>query len=121
MLFLLAVVVVGYSHHRRAALLACVLSIAAFDFGFVPPYYTFNVHEAAYFLTFGVMLAVALVMSQLTTRIRSQAEEAREREQRTAARYALSRELATVDAIPAQIAITERHIAQAGQGEVQPS
>jgi two-component system sensor histidine kinase KdpD len=118
MLFLLAVVVVGYSHHRRAALLACVLSIAAFDFGFVPPYYTLNVHEAAYFLTFGVMLAVALVMTQLTTRIRGQAEEAMEREQRTAARFALSRELATVDAIPAQIAITERHIAQAGQGEV---
>src|SRR6185312_8697586 len=52
MLFLLAVVIVGYSHHRPAALWACVLSIAAFDFGFVPPYYTLNVHEPAYFLTF---------------------------------------------------------------------
>ena len=117
MLFLLAVVVVGYRHHRPAALLACVLSIAAFDFGFVPPYYTFDVHEAAYFLTFGVMLAVALVMTQLTTRIRSQAEDAKEREQRTAARFAMSRELATVDSIPAQIAVTERHIGQAGSGE----
>jgi two-component system, OmpR family, sensor histidine kinase KdpD len=118
MLFLLAVVVVGYRHHRPAALLACVLSIAAFDFGFVPPYYTFDVHEAAYFLTFGVMLAVALVMTQLTTRIRSQAEDAKEREQRTAARFAMSRELATVDSIPALIAIAERHIGQAGSGEV---
>ena len=117
MLFLLAVVVVGYRHHRPAALLACVLSIAAFDFGFVPPYYTFDVHEAAYFLTFGVMLAVALVMTQLTTRIRSQAEEAKEREQRTAARFALSRELAMLDSIPAQIAVAERHIGQAGGGE----
>ena len=117
MLFLLAVVIVGYSHHRPAALWACVLSIAAFDFGFVPPYYTLNVHEPAYFLTFVVMFVVALFMTQLTTRIRSQAEDAREREQRTAARFALSRELATVDAIPAQIAVAERHIAQAGRGE----
>lgn len=118
MLFLLAVVVVGYRHHRRAALVACVLSIVAFDFGFVPPYYTLDVHEAAYFLTFGVMLVVALVMAQLTTRIRSQADDAMEREQRTAARFALSRELATVNSIPAQIAVAERHIGQAGHGEV---
>ena len=46
------------------ALLASVLSIAAFDFVFVPPYYTFNVHDGAYFLTFGVMLVVALIMSR---------------------------------------------------------
>jgi two-component system, OmpR family, sensor histidine kinase KdpD len=118
MLFLLAVVIVGYRHHRPAALLACVLSIAAFDFGFVPPYYTFDVHEAAYFLTFGVMLAVALVMTQLTTQIRSQAEDSKEREQRTAARFAMSRELATVEGIPAQIAVAERHIGEAGSGEI---
>ena len=30
---------------QGAAFLATVLSIAAFDFLFVPPYYTFNVHE----------------------------------------------------------------------------
>jgi two-component system sensor histidine kinase KdpD len=41
------------------------------------------------------MLLVALVLGGLTGRIRDQAEAAREREQRTAALYALSRELAT--------------------------
>ena len=62
--------------------MASLLSIAAFDFVFVPPYYTFNVHDSAYFLTFGVMLAVALSMGQLTARIREQAEAADERERR---------------------------------------
>jgi two-component system sensor histidine kinase KdpD len=40
------------------------------------------------------MLVVALVMGNLTGRIRNQAEAAREREQRTSALYALSRDLA---------------------------
>jgi two-component system sensor histidine kinase KdpD len=61
----------------------------------VHPFYTFSVADVRYVLTFGVMLVVALVMGNLTGRIRSQAEAAREREQRTSALYALSRELAT--------------------------
>src|SRR5690349_21765064 len=87
MLYLLAIVAVASLYRRGTALLATLLSIAAFDFVFVPPYYTFDVHNAAYFLTFGVMLGVALIMSRLTERLREKAEEAREREQRTAALY----------------------------------
>src|SRR5439155_1382093 len=83
------------------------LSIAVFDFVFVPPYYTFNVHDTAYFLTFGVMLAVALVMSGLTARIREQREEARERERRTAALYAMERELSTAAEREAVVAIAD--------------
>src|SRR6266545_4754117 len=95
MVLLLGVVAVAALYRRGPAVLASVLSIAVFDFVFVPPYYTFGVHDTAYFLTFGVMLAVALVMSGLTARIRDQREEARERERRTAALYAMERELAT--------------------------
>ena len=80
MLLLLAVVVVAYRHRRGPAVFASLLSIAAFDFWLVPPYHTLFVHDTAYLLTFGVMLAVALVMSQLTARIREQVEDARERE-----------------------------------------
>src|SRR5690349_632839 len=92
MLLLLAVVVVAYLLPRSAAVVACLASIAAFDFWFVPPYYTFGVHDAAYFLTFAVMLVVALAISELTARIREHAEDAHEREQQTAARFALSQE-----------------------------
>jgi two-component system sensor histidine kinase KdpD len=116
MLFLLAVVVVAYRHRRGPAILASLLSIAAFDFGFVPPYHTFEVSDAAYFLTFGVMLVVALTMSQLTARIGEQAEDAREREQRTAALYALSRALNQDRSLEAQTATAARHIA-ASAGE----
>src|SRR5437763_15674136 len=75
MVLLLGVVAVAALYRRGPAVLASVLSIAVFDFVFVPPYYTFGVHDTAYFLTFGVMLAVALVMSGLTARIQDQREE----------------------------------------------
>jgi len=116
MLFLLAVVVVSYGHPRGPALLASLLSIALFDFLFVPPYYTFDVHETPYFLTFGVMLAVALSMSRLTGRIREQAEDAGTRERRTATLYQLSRELGAGRGVKDQIAIAVRHISEAGHG-----
>ncbi|HEX5574283.1 MAG TPA: DUF4118 domain-containing protein [Gemmatimonadales bacterium] len=116
MLLLLAVVIAAYLLPRSAAVFACLASIAAFDFFFVPPYYTFGVHDAAYFLTFGVMLAVALAISQLTGRIRDQAEDAREREHRTAAHIALSQELATAEDLATQVAITKGHVEQVGGG-----
>ena len=47
MLLLLGVVAVAARYRRGPALLASVVSIAAFDFLFVPPYYTFDVHDTA--------------------------------------------------------------------------
>src|ERR1041385_7796728 len=58
MVLLLGVVAVAALCRRGPAVLASVLSIAVFDFVFVPPYYTFGVHDTAYFLTFVVMFAV---------------------------------------------------------------
>jgi two-component system, OmpR family, sensor histidine kinase KdpD len=117
MLYLLAVVVIAYRHRRGPALMASVLSIAVFDYGFVPPFYTFNVHNTAFFLTFAVMLVVAMGMSQLTGRIREQAEEASEGEQLAAAQYTMSRELAGASGLQEQVAIASRHISHAGEGE----
>jgi two-component system, OmpR family, sensor histidine kinase KdpD len=117
MLYLLAVVVIAYRHRRGPALMASVLSIAVFDYGFVPPFYTFNVHNTAFFLTFAVMLVVAMGMSELTGRIREQAEEASEGEQLAAAQYTLSRELAAASGLDEEVTIAARHISEAGEGE----
>jgi two-component system sensor histidine kinase KdpD len=64
----------------------------------------------SYVLTFAVMLAIALLISGLTLRIRAQAETARERERRTAALYAMSRELAATRGESELVAVTARHI-----------
>ncbi len=94
MVYLLGVVVTAIRTSRWPALMATLLGIAAFDFFFVPPHFTFAVSDARYFVTFGVMLAVALVISGLTLQVREQAEAARLRERKTAALYGLSRDLA---------------------------
>ena len=111
MLFLLGVVFVASRYGRGPSVLASVLSIVSFDFFFVPPRFTFAVSDTRYILTFAVMLAAALVASHLTLRIRAQAQTARDRERRTGAVYAMSRELAAARTAADLIAIATRHLA----------
>lgn len=74
MVYLLAVVVVALRFSRGAAVTASVLCVAAFDFFFIPPQGTFTVDDPQYLLTFGIMLAVALVISHLTGSVRREAD-----------------------------------------------
>jgi two-component system sensor histidine kinase KdpD len=116
MLFLLAVVIVSARTRQGPALLASVLSIAAFDFVFVPPTYTFHVHDAAYLVTFAVMLVVALVMSRLTGRVREHAEEADARARTTTRLSALNRDLAGVGTLEELARVAANHIGTAAGG-----
>src|SRR2546428_2592476 len=118
MTYLLAVVVIATRHGRGPSVIASVMSVAAFDFFFVPPYLTFAVADTQYLLTFAVMLVVGLVISGLTVRIRLQAEAARQREQRPAALSAMSRELAEAGAIDDLVATAARHITEVFGAEV---
>ena len=112
MVYLLGVIVVATRYGRGPSLLASLTSVAAFDFFFVPPYYTFAVSDSQYFITFSVMLIVAVVISGLANRIRAQAESAREREGRIAALYAMSRELASTRGVEDLLAVATRHITE---------
>ncbi|MCW5976905.1 MAG: sensor histidine kinase KdpD [Bryobacteraceae bacterium] len=93
MFYLLGVVAVAMRSTRRVALLTSFLSVAAFDFFCVPPYYTFAVADYEYVVTFAVMFAVGVLISTLTVRIRTQAVHAVDREARTQALFRLTREL----------------------------
>jgi two-component system sensor histidine kinase KdpD len=110
MVFLLGVALVASRYGRGPTIFVSFLSIALFDFCFVPPRYTFAVSDVGYLLTFGVMLAIALLMSNLTLRIRAQAETARERERRTGALYGMSRELAAIRDQREIVATAARHV-----------
>ena len=117
MLFLLAVVVVASRARQGPSLLASVLGIAAFDFVFVPPAYTFSVQDSAYFVTFGVMLAVALVMSRLTARIREQAVEAEARARTAAMLSSFDRALGGAVGRDELVRISREHLGRAAGGE----
>jgi two-component system sensor histidine kinase KdpD len=82
MLYLLGVVFIAYRFGRGPAALAAVLNVAAFDFFFVPPRFTFGVSDVQYVLTFAVMLIVGLVTGHLTAGLRYQARVSRHREER---------------------------------------
>ena len=116
MLFLLCVVIVAARTRQGPAVLASLLSIAAFDFAFVPPYHTFDVHDSAYVLTFGVMLVVTLVTARLTARIRRQVEEADARARSAATLAALSRDLAGAGTRAELVAVAADHIGRAAGG-----
>ena len=110
MVFLLGVALVASRYGRGPTIVASFLSIALFDFFFVPPRFTFAVSDVGYLLTFAVMLAIALLISGLTLRIRAQAETARERERRTAALYAMSRDLAGTRGRGELVGAVTRHV-----------
>ena len=119
MVYLLGVGVVAARYGRGPSVFAALGSIAVFDFFFVPPFYTFAVSDVRYLLTFAVMLAIALMISGLTLRIRAQAESARDRERRTATLYAMSRELAGARGRAELVRVVERHVADSFAAQAQ--
>lgn len=94
MVYLLGVVAIALRCSRRISVAASFISVAAFDFFCVPPYFTFRVSHYEYLITFGGMLVVALVISTQTARIRTQAAGAIGREARTQTLYRLAGKLA---------------------------
>ncbi len=118
MLYLLGVVLIAVRFGRGPSIVASILAVAAFDFFYVPPYLTFAVSDTQYFVTFGVMLVVAILISSLTGQIRLQAEASRQRERHTAALYSMSRELARTRGQEQLRTIAVRHLKQIFDSEV---
>jgi two-component system sensor histidine kinase KdpD len=112
MTYILGVVLISSWTAKRPALLASFLSVAAFDFFFIPPLYTFAVSDIKYLMTFAVMFVVAFITSSLTLRIRDHADRARLRERRTAALYRLSGELVHERGIKRLCEIAVNHISE---------
>jgi two-component system sensor histidine kinase KdpD len=94
MVYLLGILLVATRVGRGPSLLASILSVAALDFFFIPPRFSFAVTDFRHVGTFGVMLLVGLVIGNLTERIKAQARLARLREGRTHALYHLGQALA---------------------------
>ncbi|MBI3155949.1 MAG: DUF4118 domain-containing protein [Burkholderiales bacterium] len=103
MIFLLAVVGVGWFYGRGPAVVAAFLGVGLFDFFFVPPRLSFAVSDVQYLVTFAVMLVVALAIGQLTAVLKVQAEAATQREHRMRGLYEMSRDLSAA-LLPGQVA-----------------
>ncbi len=111
MVYLLGVTATGLRFGRGPSVLAAIVNVAAFDFFFVPPRFTFAVSDVQYLVTFGVMLTIALTIATLMANVRQQTRVAGARERRTAMLYAMSRELAATRGTSSMARIAVKHVA----------
>ena len=115
MVYLLGVTLSGLRFGRGPSVLVSLLNVAAFDFFFVPPRYTFAISDGQYFVTFAVMLIIALVIANLMASIRQQTRVAGARERRTSLLYAMSRELAATRGLSSLAQVAVSHVAEVFQ------
>jgi two-component system sensor histidine kinase KdpD len=94
MVYVLGTVSIASFCSLPSALLACLLSVLAFDYFFVPPRFGMSVNDAEHLLTMAMMFVVVLVVSRLTEHFRTQARNAGAREAQTKLMLELTRELA---------------------------
>ena len=118
MVYLLGVALIAVRVGFGPAILSSILSVVAFDFFFVKIYFSFAVADIQHLVTLAVMLAVALIISSLTSRLHVQAEDAGERERRTAALYSMSGQLASNWGTAKLLDVVVRHVAEVLQSEV---
>lgn len=109
MMYLIAITLASLAG-RGPSLVAASLAVAAFDFFFVPPIYTFAVSDLRYLTTFVVMFAAGLVISTFTTRLRAQERDATIRERHTAALLAFTRDIAAATTTSNVAAVTVEHL-----------
>jgi two-component system sensor histidine kinase KdpD len=117
-IYLLSVVLAAVYLGRGPAILVSILGVAAFDFFFVPPTMTLAVADTEYLLTFIGLLAVSLVISQLTAMVRGQAEAVQRREVETVELYELGRDLTVAADLDAVTQAAISHVGQTFSREV---
>jgi len=110
MIQLLGIVFVGLRFNVKVSLIASFISVALFDFLFIPPRLAFAWSDVKSIITFTGMIVVAAVISVLNERLRAQERIARETASQTNALYELHVELSTTTQLQQLIAITSRHL-----------
>ncbi len=110
MVYLLGVMCVALYGRTGPSIMASVLSVLAFDFFFIPPFYSFVVSDIEYSFTLLVMLLVTQVISHLTILTRRQAEASQYIEHQTSSLYTLSRQLANTRGTDKLLEIGNKYI-----------
>jgi two-component system sensor histidine kinase KdpD len=94
LVFLTAVVGVAVRYGLWPSLLASVAASLCYNFFFLPPVYTFTITDPTNVAAFFFFMLIALLVSNLTARVRTQADTAIGRVRTTESLYAFSRKLA---------------------------
>jgi two-component system sensor histidine kinase KdpD len=95
LVFLTAVVSVAARYGLWPSLLASVAASLCYNFFFLPPVYTFTITDPTNIAAFFFFMLIALLVSNVAARVRSQADTAIGRVRTTESLYAFSRKLAS--------------------------
>jgi two-component system sensor histidine kinase KdpD len=96
LVFLTAVLVSAIAYGLWPSLFACLASVLAYNFFFLPPLYTFIIADPENVVALFFFAVVAVIASNLAARMRAQAVSARQRAKTTEDLYLFSRKLAAV-------------------------
>jgi two-component system sensor histidine kinase KdpD len=94
LVFLTAVISVSARYGLWPSLLASVAASLCYNFFFMPPYYTFTIADPTNIAAFFFFMLIAILVSNVAARVRSQADTAIGRVRTTESLYAFSRKLA---------------------------
>ncbi len=108
MLYLVAVMGVAILFGSGPAIIAAILSFAAFNFFFIQPHYTFRVGENDEWVALGLLLATGVVTGQLAAALRARVLEAERREREAFVLYDTVRAMADPALDAALDAVAER-------------
>jgi two-component system sensor histidine kinase KdpD len=96
LVFLTAVLGSAIAYGLLPSLFACLASVLAYNFFFLPPLYTFTIADPENVVALFFFAVVAVIASNLAARVRAQAVSARQRAKTTEDLYQFSRKLAAV-------------------------
>ena len=111
--YLIPVIIAATQWGIWPATLASVASTGAADFFFVPPYYSFQVDDPQEAVDLMLFLVVALVSSNLASRLRRETEALRQREKEIQQLYEFSRRLAACFTVSDLISAIQNYLSRA--------
>ncbi|MGA3303822.1 MAG: sensor histidine kinase KdpD [Methylovirgula sp.] len=111
LVFLTAVMGVAIAYGLYPALLACLVSVLAYNFFFLPPLYSFTIADPENVVALFFFGLVAVIASNLTARMRNEALNARQRARTTEDLYLFARKLAGAISLDDLLWATVYHIA----------
>jgi K+-sensing histidine kinase KdpD len=111
--YLIPVIVAATRWGTWAAITAAITSAAAADFFFYPPFYSFRLDDPQAIVDLLLFLLVALVSGELASRLRSETESLRQREQELQYLYEFSRRLAACFTVSDLISAIQNYLSGA--------
>ncbi|MDF2834732.1 MAG: Osmosensitive channel His kinase sensor [Paenibacillus sp.] len=110
LLYLLPALLSAAYGGKGPSLYAATLGLLAFDFFFVPPFFSFAVSDLRYVFTFVVYYIVAVMTASLAARLKQQLLDSKRKEAYTASLFAVSKEMSSYSDIQSLLRNVSEHV-----------